>query len=137
MEQMKTTIRIGLLAAALAISGCSSDSPSAPTPSGPPATLTQVQPAAASVGDPLTITGTGFAAMGNSVKIGAGYLHNIPSDDTKTLAFVLRANLGACPPTVSVCTQQALPLTAGIYKLAVVNANGTSNELSFEVTASK
>jgi len=38
---------------------------------------------------------------------------------------------------VSVCTQLALSLVPGTYKLAVVNVNGTSNEVSFEVTASK
>ena len=130
---MKATIGIGLLTAALAISGCASGTPSAPTPTGPPATLTQVQPASAVIGDSLTLSGTGFAATGNSVKIGSGYLHNIPSDDTKTLKFVLRSNLGACPPTASTCTQQAIVLTAGTYKLAVVNANGTSNEVSLQV----
>jgi hypothetical protein len=130
---MKATICVGLLTAALAISGCGSSAPSTPTPTGPPATLTQVQPASAVIGDSLTLSGTGFEATGNSVKIGAGYLHNIPSDDTKTLKFVLRANLGACPPTTAVCTQQAIALTAGAYKLAVVNANGTSNEVSLQV----
>jgi hypothetical protein len=134
---MKTTISVGLLTAALAVSGCSSGAPTAPTPTGPPATLTQVQPASAAIGDSLAVTGTGFAATGNSVKIGTGYLHNLSSDDTKTLTFVLRGTLGACPPTVAVCSQQAIVLTAGTYKLAVVNANGASNEVSFEVTASK
>jgi len=130
---MKATICVGFLTAVLAVSGCSSDTPSAPTPNGPAARLTQVEPTSAAVGDWLTITGSGFTATGNSAKIGAGYLHNIPSDDTKTLTFVLRGNLGACPPTAAVCTQQALPLTAGTYKLAVVNVNGTSNELVLQV----
>jgi hypothetical protein len=130
---MKATICIGLLAAAFAVSGCSSDTPSTPTPTGQPATLTQVQPATAAIGDTLTVSGTGFTATGNSVKIGAGYLHNIPSDDTKTLKFVLRSSLGACAPTVSLCTQQAIVLTAGSYKLAVVNVNGTSNEVALQV----
>lgn len=134
---MRTTICVGLLTAVLAVSGCSSDTPSTPTPSGPPAVLTKVEPASAAVGDSLTLTGSGFTATGNSVKIGDGYLHNIPSGDTKALTFVLRGNLGACPPTVSVCTQQALSLVPGTYMLAVVNVNGTSNEVSFEVTASK
>jgi hypothetical protein len=132
---MKATISVALLAAALAISGCSSSTPSTPTPTGPPAKITQVEPASAAVGDSLTITGTGFQETGNSVKIGTGYLYNIPSDNTTTLKFALRGYLGACPPTVAVCTQQALPVTAGTYKLAVVNVNGTSNELTFEVTA--
>ncbi len=132
---MKATICVGILTAAIALAGCSSGSgtPSAPTPAGPAPRLAQVQPTSAVVGDSLTATGTGFAATGNSVKIGAGYLHNIPSDDTTTLKFVLRGNLGACPPTVVACTQQALPLTTGSYTFAVVNANGTSNEVTLQV----
>ncbi len=134
---MKATMYVGLLAAAIAMAGCSSSAgtPSAPTPSGPAPKLAQVQPASAVIGDSLTATGTGFAATGNSVKIGAGYLHNIPSDDTTTLKFVLRGNLGSCPPTSATCTQQVLPLTAGSHKLAVVNANGTSNEVTVDVTS--
>jgi hypothetical protein len=132
---MKATICVGLLTAAVAISGCSSGTatPSAPTPAGPAPRLAQIQPTSAAVGDSLTATGTGFAATGNSVKIGAGYLHNIPSDDTTTLKFVLRGNLGACPPTATTCTQQALQLDTGSYNFAVVNANGSSNEVVLQV----
>ena len=132
---MKTTIWIAMLALATAVSGCGSDAPSTPTPSGPPSKISQVEPATCPIGDTVTITGTGFTATGNAVRIGTGYLYNIPSDNTTTLKFAVRGVLGVCSPTALVCTQQVQVLAPGTYKLAVVNVNGTSNEVAFEVTA--
>jgi ABC-type transport system substrate-binding protein len=128
---MRSTFSMALMAVvALA---CTGSLPFDPAGAGPRPTIATIQPSSAAVGDPLVITGTGFTATGNAVKIGAGYLNKLASTDAMTIRFKLPGYLVACPPGQEVCAALALPLPPGTYKVAVVNANGKSNDVSLVV----
>ncbi len=127
---MRVTIWTALLVA-MAF-GCIGSSPVEP---GSRPTIVQLQPSTAAVGDAMTITGSRFTSSTNAVKIGAGYLYNLSSADSTTLHFDLPDYLGVCPPDQQVCVALALPLPPGDYKVSVVNANGTSNQVSLHVIA--
>jgi hypothetical protein len=128
---MRSTCSTALLAVvALA---CIGSSPFEPRGQGPRPTVAKIQPSTAAVGDPMVITGTGFTATDNAVKIGVGYLNKLSSVDSRTIRFDLPSYLGACPPDQEVCVALALPLPPGTYKVSVVNANGKSNEVSLAV----
>ena len=123
---------LSLLAALAA--GCSGESPSEPTPSGGVPTIRQIQPSSSQVGGTVTITGSGFASTGNAIHIGSGYLLNQASSHGASIRFVLPEYVGVCPPSAQACIALALALTPGTYKVAVVTAAGTSNEVDLHVT---
>lgn len=128
---MRPILSMALLA--LTASACIGSSPFGPWEPVLPPAVAKIQPATAAVGDPITITGSGFTATDNAVKIGAGYLNKISSADAVTIRFDLPSYLAACPPDQQVCVALALPLPPGTYKLSVVNAHGTSNEVPLVV----
>jgi len=128
--------RIGLsLALAILALGCSGWSRAVPTSPGGPPVLTMIAPASGAVGDTVTLSGSGFTPTANAIKIGAGYLNGVGAADSTSLRVVLPSALTPCPPSTQVCVALALLLTPGTYPVSVVNANGTSNELSLQVVA--
>lgn len=122
---------ISVLLALVAVA-CIGSSPFAP---GPRPTVSQVEPSPAAVGDAVTVTGSGFASTGNALKIGAGYVLNLPSADSTSIHLTLPAYLGVCAPGQEVCPAIVFSLVPGDYKLSVITANGTSNEVSLRVIA--
>ena len=127
---MRSIILVGLLTfVTIACVG------SSPFRLGPRPAVAQIQPSSAAVGDEITISGSGFTATDNALRIGAGYILKLPSADTTTIRLTLPSYLGACAPGQEVCVALALPMAPGTYKLSVVNANGTSNQVSFQVIA--
>lgn len=115
--------------------GCDGESDRSPgSPSDAPV-LTSISPSQASVGDSITVKGSGFSTRNTGVKIGPGYLNGVtPTSDT-AITFNLPSALSACPPGTEVCIALAIPVTPGTYPVAVVNANGTSNALTLHVVA--
>jgi len=132
MRVLATSFLAAALLAGAACGGHLDRSPSAPT--GPPA-LTAITPAQVSIGDSITLTGSGFAATANAIKIGTGYIQGGVSSDGTSVRFTLPAVLTACPPWAQVCITLAILVTPGTYQVAVANANGTSNELPLRVVA--
>jgi hypothetical protein len=130
MRSVMSATLILLLAAA-----CIDVSPVDPGASGPRPTIARVQPASAAVGEPIVITGSGFTRADNALRVGAGYILKLPSSDSTTIRLTLPSYLGACPPGQEVCVALALPLAPGDYKLSIINAHGTSNEVDFQVIA--
>lgn len=128
MRSIVSTLLLTFAAAA-----CIGSSPFAPL--GPRPAVAKVQPSPASVGDQVTVTGTGFTPTGNALEIGAGYILKLDSADSTSIRLALPSYLGACPPNQEVCVALALPMAPGDYKLSVINANGTSNQVSFTVIA--
>lgn len=132
------TVPSALLVFAIAAAGltsCPLSSTRGPTaPTAAPA-VSGVSPSAAAVGDTVTISGSGFTSTANAIKIGAGYLLGIATPDSTSLRFTLPTALTPCPPGTQVCITLAVLLTPGTYPVSVVNANGTSNELTFQVVA--
>jgi hypothetical protein len=128
MRSIILTLLITLAAAA-----CIGSSPFEPWETGPRPAIAQIQPSPAAVGDAITITGSGFTPTNNTLKIGAGYVYKLSSADSTSIRLALPSYLGACPPNQEVCVALALPMAPGDYKLSVINANGTSNQVSFQV----
>ena len=119
----------------LAATACIGSSPFAPRGAGPRPAIVQIQPSTAAVGDAVTLTGTGFTPTDNTLKIGAGYLNKLPSADSTSIRLTLPSYLGVCAPGQEVCTALALPMAPGTYKVSVINGNGASNAVAFQVIA--
>jgi hypothetical protein len=95
--------------------------------------VARIQPSPAAVGDEITITGSGFTPTDNALKIGAGYVYKLASSDSTSIRLTLPPYLGVCAPGQEICVALALAMAPGDYKVSVLNANGTSNDVSFQV----
>jgi hypothetical protein len=105
------------------------------TPSAGSPTISQITPTASPVGTAVTITGSGFAAQGNTVKFGRGYIRNVASADEMTLQFTVPDGLDLCAPDATTPCPQAYPkVTSGDYVVAVITGGKTSNSATFTVT---
>jgi hypothetical protein len=102
----------------------------APTPA---LSVVGVAPSTVKIGARVTVTGAGFASSGNAVKIGEGYLLNLPSDDGTTIVFTLPGALELCAPGTERCSALAMEVRAGIYDLLVMVANDASNVVKLTV----
>ena len=109
------------------IAACSMATPT-PRPS-----VVSVAPSTVNVGARVTVTGAGFASSGNAVKIGEGYLLNLPSDDGTTIVFTLPGALELCAPGTERCSALAMEDLPGIYDLLVMVANDASNDVKLTV----
>lgn len=109
------------------IAACSMATPT-PTPS-----VVGVAPSTVKVGARVTVAGAGFASSGNAVKIGEGYLLNLPSDDGTTIVFTLPGALELCAPGTERCSALAMEVRPGIYDLLVLVANDASNVVTLTV----
>ena len=123
-----------LAAAAGASCGMSSSVEPSPVNAAPPA-LAQISPSASPVGSSVTLTGSGFASTGNTVKFGQGYIRDLPSSDGTTIRFVVPEGLDLCAPDAAGPCAGAFPRTrAGDYAVAVISQKETSNSITFTVT---
>jgi IPT/TIG domain-containing protein len=97
--------------------------------------ISQITPTASPVGTAVTITGSGFAPRGNTVKFGTGYIRNIDSADGTTLQFTIPDGLDLCAPDAKGPCPGAYPrVTPGDYAVAVITDGETSNSITFTVT---
>lgn len=102
-------------------------------------TIISLLPVSGPVGASVAITGNGFTATGNKVKFGDLGSENNPSyslnsSDGKTVVFpVPSSNYLSCWYSTPACGASAYSTQPGIYGISVINANGTSNEISFTV----
>lgn len=98
------------------------------TDAAPAPFIAHMVPTSGPVGTGVTLSGSGFTALGNTGRFGPGYIENLESPEGRTLAFVVPDgyNLpyaGAFPP-----------VQLGPHRVWVVNANGASNRVVFTVT---
>lgn len=101
-------------------------------------TISNIIPTSGQVGTEVTISGSGFTQVDNTVSFSKGYANDLPSRDGKTLRLIVPEELIPCPPSENPCVRGSyLPVTTGSYKISVINANGVSNSLTFTVTESK
>jgi len=93
-----------------------------------------ITPTSGSIGDKVTLTGTGFTTTGNNINFGGivNAVVNLSSTDGKTLTFTVPSQLCNQLSGSAVCP----PLKPGTYDVWVTNANGRSNSVTFEVTKS-
>jgi hypothetical protein len=91
------------------------------------------------VGNKVVIYGRNFTATGNKVKFGDTNSENNPkynlnSYDGKTLIFTVPSTYYvACFDSVPSCKVVARMIQAGTYEVSVINDNGTSDVLKYEV----
>ena len=123
---------VAVLAAAIGSSAACSDGPT--SPSGAP-TISSLSPSSGPVGTPVTLTGSGFAAGGNVIKFGTGYIKDVASPDGRTIHVSVPGGLEECPPSngAAVCPLLARVVMPGTYMVTVINGAATSNELPFTV----
>ncbi len=107
--------------------------------------VTSVSPASGVIGTTITISGSGFdASQTNAVLLNGNAAATISSPNGSTLSFTIPSQVWVYTPpqycyTNGVCSDNgsmtAEPLAAGSYTLTVKSANGTSNGVTFTVTA--
>jgi len=122
----------------------------------PKVVIENISPSSGPIGTEITIIGSGFDLENNDIEFIhegsriAGYINHVPSPDGKMLRFYLERELSACAFSVGkklidklidkiigtklACPSVAMILVGGKYQVAVVNKNGRSNSVSFEVT---
>lgn len=132
---MRTIFRASICAGVILAIAVATSCGGPAQPSGPAPTINVVTPSAALFGDTVTVTGSGFLSTGNALSIGGGYISQTTSSDGATLRFTLSNTIGVCPPTAQVCPTIALVLSAGTFQVAVVNANGSSNTVTLQVSS--
>ncbi|MCL5733128.1 MAG: peptidoglycan-binding protein [Patescibacteria group bacterium] len=105
--------------------------------------ISSISPSSGPVNTQVTITGS-FTLTGNKVKFGSldtlGTENNpsytLNSFDGKTLVFTVPpGNYLPCWYTTPACGAPAFLTQPGVYGVSVTNANGTSNTVTFTVTA--
>jgi len=93
--------------------------------------LFAVSPDAAPAGAIITLNGSGFAPQGNTVVFDSMYIPGRPSYDGSAIQFTVPYELG-CFAGDPGCLKR--PIDPGTYPIYVLNSNGQSNSLMFEVT---
>jgi hypothetical protein len=92
--------------------------------------VSRISPGIGTPGTQAVLTGTGFTPNGNNINFAGvrNAITNLSSFDGLTLAFTIPST--PCSPG-TICAQ--IIILGGDYKISVTNANGTSNEISFQV----
>lgn len=105
-------------------------------------TIQYLQPNYGTVGSTVTIIGSGFTPTGNRIKFGNLGNENNPSyslnsyNGTAITFTVPYSNYVACLNSVPSCMIAQQSTQPGTYPVAVINSNGTSNQIMFTVTSS-
>jgi hypothetical protein len=96
--------------------------------------LVSLQPDVAPVGATVVARGKGFAAAGNILRVGQGYIPDVASSDGGTvLKFIVPDGLDLCAPGMTPCAGGFARLAPGTYDLSVITREGESKPLKFTV----
>jgi len=102
--------------------------------------ISLISPSSGTVGERITIIGTGFTPTGNRVNFGNGIIMNLKSVEGRMIVFeVPEDRVPLCAFTQPRCMLPAPynPVTSGNYQIYVTNNNGNSNEVKFTVEQAK
>ncbi len=98
--------------------------------------ITLLTPSSGSAGNSITVTGARFTPANNSIRFGGYVVGNVVSNDSIHISFSIPTRVSSC--LGSGCTTSSSTVVApGVYPIVVSNTNGTSNLVTFTVTASK
>jgi len=114
--------------------------------------IESISPLSRPIGTEVIIRGSGFTPTNNDIGFthrdinfqgkNTAYLDNVSSPDGKVLSFTLPGILGACPMSQlkldenEACPAVGIPFpTTGDIQIFVVNKNGISNSVSFNVSS--
>jgi hypothetical protein len=110
---------------------------STPTFTTPTPSASSLAPNSGTVGSTVTIHGSGFEKVGNTVTLNnmvSASLDNLSSPDGKTIQFIVPSSLGPnCKPNEA-CPAYALLVTNGNYSVAVISNGVTQHIDTFTVT---
>lgn len=95
-----------------------------------------IEPQKGPVGTAVTLSGVNFTTSGNVIRFGGGFIREpVDSEDQRILVFRVPASLVQCSPAlVSDCTPDAFKTPLLAQQVQVVNTNGASNIVFFEVS---
>ncbi len=97
--------------------------------------MARITPVSGPVGTAVTVTGSGFAPRGNTVKFGSGYIKNLESPDGAVLRFTIPDGLDLCAPgSLRPCPGAYPRVFPGDYRVAILTDNGSDTPLTFTVT---
>ena len=102
------------------------------TPVGAAPSIRSLAPTRASVGDTVTVRGSGFTAD-NDVLIGPGDIPHVPSSDGgASLSFTIPGTLGPHCQSGQICPMYLINFaaTSGPVQVSVKNSNGASNAVT-------
>ncbi|MFC1722132.1 IPT/TIG domain-containing protein [Patescibacteria group bacterium] len=107
----------------------------APCPSGQitKVVLNTIIPLEGSVGDSITLTGSGFVQTGNVIMFGIGYLYNPTLVNENTLEFEIPDGYELCAPGEKACPGAYPRIRIGEHEIKVINEYGESNTLILNV----
>lgn len=92
-------------------------------------------PSSGPIGTMVVISGSGFTPNQNVVKFGSDYSEYLDSPDGVTLKFIVPSEADECHPSGNPCYEKMnKPITPGQYSLVVMNYNGISNAVTFDVS---
>ncbi len=95
--------------------------------------ISSLWPNAAYVGSSVTIYGSNFAVNSmNTILFGSGAIQNVYSNGS-TITFTVPSYVSPYCAVGTACPQYAQQITPGTYNVAVMDQNGTSNQVSFTV----
>src|SRR3989344_6058790 len=100
-------------------------------------TIANIMPRTGPVGTTITITGSGFTPTKNSLHFGSGmaYINDLGSHEGQTLRLILPETFDVCDPNGENCVGFINIVSVGTYQISIINANGSSNTVTFSVTA--
>ncbi len=99
---------------------------------GTSSSISYLSPSVGSVGQQITIYGSGFAST-NTVNFGGGVLQNVYSSNGSVIIFTVPSSIAPSCAVGAVCPQYVISVTPGTYNVSVMNQNGTSNTVPFTV----
>lgn len=103
-------------------------------PSPPSPSVSKISPLSSPIGTKITITGKNFLVSDNTVKFGHGFIGNLSSGNNgTTINFSVPDRINSCMPKVFLCAGESFPVVSGKYEIQVINANGKSEVILFEV----
>lgn len=96
--------------------------------------LSSLAPTSGHVGTQITLTGTGFNTLDNTIHFGIGGTLHAPSFNSgTTIYYTVPSYVSPCDLIGPGCAAPAQLVFAGSYPIYVTNTNGSSATLSFQV----
>ncbi len=95
--------------------------------------LSYLSPSSGRVGTQIVVQGTGFSQYDNAVHFGVGGMQHVASQNSTTIYYTIPYAVSPCDFIGPSCAASAQLVMPGSYPIYVVNANGTSNSLTFNV----
>jgi len=95
--------------------------------------LSYLSPTSGRVGTQVTLQGSGFSALDNTVHFGMGGTLHVPSQNGTTIYYTIPYGISPCDLAGFGCSAPSTSVSAGAYPVYVTNSQGTTNTQMFQV----